>query len=114
MDMIEDARQDMFEPGFYKGYHSSSVIALDTCYSRPIVVSCGKDRVLKIWNYYTGVCEVSQEISEEMTCLSLHPSGSLLAIGARECINLYHVLRSSILLFQPLSCKHSSVVYFNI
>lgn len=113
MDMIEDARQDLFEPGFYRGFHNGGIIALDCCYSRPIVISCASDKILKIWNYYTGICEVSQELNEEITCLSLHPSGSLLAIGARECINIYHVLKSSILLFQPLSCKHSTVIKFS-
>lgn len=33
------------------GNHTSPVVALDVCLTKPIVVTVGEDRVLRVWSY---------------------------------------------------------------
>jgi WD40 repeat protein len=40
------------------GFHKGPILALDVCSMRPIVVTSGMDRTLRVWNYIKGRCDL--------------------------------------------------------
>lgn len=40
------------------GFHKGPILALDVCSMRPIVITSGMDRTLRLWNYIKGRCDL--------------------------------------------------------
>jgi hypothetical protein len=48
------------------GFHSGEISAMDICIVRPIIVTMSKEDVtVRIWNYYTGRCELIKSYAAE-------------------------------------------------
>jgi len=56
-------------------YHSDEITGLDTCIRKQLIVTCSKDKTLKIWNYVTKSLEISHVLTEEALAVAFHPSG---------------------------------------
>lgn len=50
MDVLDDGGHH-FDTLLQGGNHTAAAIALDVCLTKPIVVTVGEDRVLRIWSY---------------------------------------------------------------
>lgn len=50
IDVLDDG-DDHFSALLQGGNHTARVVALDVCLTRPIAVTVGQDRVLRVWNY---------------------------------------------------------------
>ena len=46
-------------------FHLGAIRAMDVSYKQPLVVTCGKDKTVHIWNYVTKTSEVVKNLSEE-------------------------------------------------
>lgn len=52
MDVLDDNDSaSHFHNLLQGGNHTAPVMALDVCLTKPIVVTIGEDRVLRIWSY---------------------------------------------------------------
>jgi len=54
-----------------KGFHNGSVTGLDVAVRKPLVVSCGSDRTVRVWNYVSKKCVLVKSFKEELTRLRL-------------------------------------------
>ena len=84
-----DVKFDLLSRGFHKG----SITGLDVAVQRPIIASCSReDSTIRIWNYYTGMCELAREYfvlednsvrhqAKPLITIAMHPSGYQLAIS---------------------------------
>ena len=58
------------------------MVGLDAAVTKPLVVTVGTDRKLRVWNYLRWKCDVLHDFkTEEPTCVAMHPSGYALAVG---------------------------------
>ena len=58
-------------------FHSGSVTGVDVCQRKPLVVTCGADRSVRVWNYLTMELELSKEFEETVESVALHPTGNI-------------------------------------
>ena len=63
---------------FSHSFHNGSITGVDICQRKPLVVTCGVDRSIKIWNYLTLELELSKEFEETVESVALHPTGKIL------------------------------------
>ncbi|OUM64726.1 hypothetical protein PIROE2DRAFT_8413, partial [Piromyces sp. E2] len=73
-------------------YHVGPIISIDICARKPIIASCGVDKCVKIWNYFTGNCELDKSFQEKIYSVALHPSGLFILIGFSNKLRLMSVL----------------------
>ena len=71
------------------GFHSSSISGLDVCVRKPLVMTCGADRTLRLWNYQSKKCEQVKHFADEPLSVSLHPSGNHALVGFSDKLRLY-------------------------
>ena len=68
-------------------FHNGSITGVDVCQRKPLVVTCGADRSIRVWNYLTMELELSKEFEETVESVALHPTGKNLKFCL---IALYH------------------------
>ena len=56
-------------------FHCGSVTGVDVCQRKPLVVTCGTDRSIRVWNYLSMELELSKEFEENVESVALHPTG---------------------------------------
>ncbi|GLE00303.1 hypothetical protein PINS_up009031 [Pythium insidiosum] len=72
------------------------VTGMDVCVRKPILVTCGLDRTVRVWNYLDRSCEVAKQFSEEAHSVSCHPSGLYLLVGFADKLRLMNILMDDI------------------
>jgi hypothetical protein len=73
-------------------YHTSEITGLDVCIRKQLIVTCSKDRTIKIWNYVTKTLEISQTVPEDALAVAFHPSGFHVVVAIQDKIQLMNVL----------------------
>ena len=82
-------------------FHNGAVTGVDVCQRKPIVVTCGVDKVrlmesikcqiflfwglslqtIRVWNYLSLEMELSKEFEENVSSVALHPTGLNILAG---------------------------------
>ena len=66
---------------------------MDVCIRKQLVVTCSKDKTIRIWNYATRTLEiVSGVLSDETLAVAFHPSGFHVICSLVDKISIYNVL----------------------
>ena len=74
----------------------AAITGMDTCARKPLVVTVGRDRTLRIWNYLSRKCELRKEFTEECFSVAMHPSGLHVLVGCSDKLRLMNVLMDDI------------------
>jgi len=77
-------------------YHTQDITGLDVCIRKQLIVTCSKDRTVKIWNYVTKTLEISQTVPEDALAVAFHPSGFHIVVAIQDKITLFNVLSKSL------------------
>lgn len=56
-------------------FHSDVITGMDTCIRKQIIVTCSKDKTVRIWNYNSKTLEICHPANEEALAVAMHPSG---------------------------------------
>ena len=56
------------------------ITGLDICIRKPILVTCGADKTVRVWNYHEKTCEIVKFFHEDAFSVALHPSGKFIHI----------------------------------
>ncbi len=76
--------------------YPEEITCLDVSKIKQLVVTCSKDKTIRIWNYLNLQLEVTQDFEEDATYVSFHPNGLHLAVGFRESFQIMNILEKSI------------------
>ena len=71
---VEKAARNEFSVFSYS-FHNGAVTGVDVCHRKPLVVTCGADRSIRVWNYLSLELELSKEFEEAVESMALHPTG---------------------------------------
>ena len=75
------------------GTHDGPIICVDAAVQKPLAVTVGADRRVRVWNYLTSTCEICERFTQDIPiCAALHPSGCQLAVGSLDRLRLYAVV----------------------
>ena len=83
-------------------FHKDEITGLDVCVRKDLIVTCSKDKTVRIWNYNTRKHEVSQGFAEECLAVAFHPSGLHIIVAFPDKMLMCNVLTSKIVNFKPL------------
>ncbi|KAF0697626.1 Aste57867_11716 [Aphanomyces stellatus] len=112
IDVVQDNNAD-FRDLIRNGTHCGGILTFDVCVQKPIVVSCGADKTIRSWNYHLSAYEVVAQLSEELTTMSLHPTGFQIAIAFKERVRLYNMLQDGLRVLREISMKAANVLQFS-
>ncbi|KAH6580918.1 hypothetical protein BASA60_002664 [Batrachochytrium salamandrivorans] len=72
--------------------HSGRITAMDVSISKPLLVTCGIDKSVRVWNYIEKSIEVVKYFDEAAQCVAIHPNGLYLLMGFSNSIKLMAML----------------------
>ena len=83
-------------------FHTREITGLDVCVRKQLLVTCSKDRTIKIWNYVAKTLEISHVLPEDLLAIAFHPSGFHLVVAMPDKILLFNVLSKSLHQFKNI------------
>lgn len=86
---------------------------MDTCIRKQLLVSCSKDKTVRIWNYNTKTLEICHSANEEALAVAMHPSGFHIIVALQDKIQLMNILSKGLNVFKNLSVKNCKEVRFS-
>jgi WD40 repeat protein len=101
-----------------------SVVALATCVRKPIFVSAGADRTIRVWSHLKSPAgtpqadrrpevELVKRFSEGIHSLALHPSGLHLLVGFESGLQLMNLLMEDIRPVKDLPIRRCTALAFS-
>ncbi|KAF1329363.1 hypothetical protein FI667_g5923, partial [Globisporangium splendens] len=81
------------------------ITGMGVCVRKPILVTCGLDKTVRVWNYLDRCCEVAKQFAEEAHSVSCHPSGLYLLVGFADKLRLMNILMDDIRPFKEFAVK---------
>lgn len=91
----------------------AAITGIDVAMWKPIVVTCGKDRTIRIWNTNERKLELIKHVDEEPSCLSVHPSGMYVSVGFSNRITIYSVLIDNLETTGTIACRNCSAIKYS-
>ena len=101
--------------GLNDPFHIGPVLSLDTCARKPLLVTCGVDNAIRLWNYETNRIEICKYYPEEPYSVSLHPSGCYLAVGFNDKLRMLNIFVDDMSFYAEFnirSCKEVFYIHF--
>ena len=92
---------------------SAQISGIDTCIWKPLVVTCGLDCSVRVWNYQDKTLELMKIFEEEAHSVALHPSGLYVVIGFTDKLRLCSILMDDMRVVRELNIKSCREVKFS-
>lgn len=58
---------------------------------KPLIVTCGSDKYIRVWNYEDRSIEAYRSFNEEALCVSIHPSGFHIVVGLSDRLRFMNI-----------------------
>lgn len=94
-------------------FHTQEITGLDICIRKQLIVTCSKDRTVKIWNYVNKTLEISYALTEDTYAVAFHPSGFHIVVATGDKILLMNVLSKSLHQFKNIPVKGCREIQFS-
>lgn len=94
-------------------FHSASITGLDTCIRKQLLVTCSRDKTVRIWNYASRTLEITHTVAEEASSVAFHPSGFHIVLGLFDKILMMNVLSKSLQQFKTFQIKQCREIRFS-
>ena len=95
MIKMEKGEKDLEEPKFElisSQAHEGSITCMDICIRKPLIVTCGEDQYIRIWNYKEKVQELAKQFpAEDISSVALHPSGLHILVGFSDKLKYFNI-----------------------
>ncbi len=95
------------------GFHHGSITGMDVAIRKPLVVTSGADRTVRIWNYLDRTCDVVKSFPDDLFSVAIHPSGLHVLVGFSDKLRLFNVLLNELRQFQEFPVKSCRDVRFS-
>jgi len=111
-DLLKAEEAPVFEP-VLTPFHTGPILGMDVCTRKPLVVTCGMDKSVRIWNYLEKTCELCKFFNEEAYSVAFHPSGFHLIIGFSDKLRLMNLLMEDMKTYKDIAIKACREVRFS-
>ncbi len=75
---------------------------MDVCVRKPLIVTAGADRTVRVWNYQDRSAELCKSFAEEPFAVAIHPNGFLVIVGFSDKLRLLNLIMED--LYQLQKC----------
>eukprot|EP00930_Biecheleria_cincta_P056908 TRINITY_DN42926_c0_g1_i1.p1 TRINITY_DN42926_c0_g1~~TRINITY_DN42926_c0_g1_i1.p1 ORF type:complete len:1216 (-),score=324.29 TRINITY_DN42926_c0_g1_i1:285-3932(-) len=103
-DLLKADEAPTFEP-VLTPFHHGAILGMDVCVRKPLVVTCGADKSVRVWNYVEKTCELCKFFNEEAYSVAFHPSGFHLIIGFSDKLRLMNLLMEDLRTYKDIPIK---------
>jgi len=103
-DLLKSEESPQFEH-VLTSFHVGPILGMDVCVRKPLIVTCGQDKTVRIWNYLEKTCDLMKQFNEEPSAVAFHPSGFLLIVGFSDKLRLMNLLMEDMRTFKDLPIK---------
>lgn len=103
-DVLKADEAPVFE-AVLTNFHSGAILGMDVCTRKPLVVTCGMDKSVRVWNYLEKTCELCKFFNEEAYSVAFHPSGFHLIIGFSDKLRLMNLLMEDMRTYKDIPIK---------
>jgi WD40 repeat protein len=86
---------------------------MDVCVRKPLLVTCGLDKSVRIWNYQECTLDLMRFFAEEPYSVAFHPSGLHILVGFIDKLRLMNLLIEDIRPFKEFPIKACREVQFS-
>lgn len=94
--------------------HQGNIKCMATCPWKSIFMTYSEDdRILKIWNFLSESVILKKQFSDDITCISLHPTGLYCFVGFVDKIKLMSILLDDMITTRELKVSNCSQVSFS-
>jgi WD40 repeat protein len=94
-------------------FHSKSITGLDICVRKNLVVTCSKDRTVRVWNYEKKTLEITDTLTDEALSVAFHPSGFHIVVGLPDKILMMNLFSRELKTFKNLPVKGCREIQFS-
>ena len=94
-------------------FHSRAVTGLDVCVRKQLLVTCSKDRTVRVWNYHTKSLEIAEQQTDECFAVAFHPSGFHIVVALSDKILMMNVFSKTLKQFKTLQIKGCLEIAFS-
>lgn len=91
----------------------AEITGIDVALWKQIVVTCAKDRTLRVWNLNDKKIEIMKEFDDEPIGLSVHPTGIYVIVAFHDKVRLFSLLLEEIYLCREILARQISYVKFS-
>jgi len=98
-------KNDDMKPVSSLNHGPGAITGLDICIRKPLVVTSGMDRTVRVWNYVDMKLEMSKTFTEDPCSVAFHPSGLHVLIGFADKLRLMNLLMDDIRPYREVSIK---------
>lgn len=105
--------EDMVFQPVGQPFHTSGVVAVDTCVQRPLVATAGRDGSVFLWNSITNVVEMRKQFHEEIVSMAMHPSGLHMIIGFTDSLRVFNIYEKDLCEFKRLTIRNCAACSFS-
>ncbi|RHZ25586.1 hypothetical protein DYB31_010496, partial [Aphanomyces astaci] len=89
------------------------VSSLDTCIRKPLIVTCGVDKSVRVWNYSDKSTDILKFFKEEALAVALHPSGLHVVVAFTDKLRMLNILMDDIRPYREFGVKACREVRFS-
>ena len=82
--------------------------------SKPLLVSCGADCTVRVWDYRAWQCQLVSSQPEGPLGVALHPDGMQLLLAFKEKLRAYHIGISTLLPWREFDLAARQVCYASL
>jgi cilia- and flagella-associated protein 57 len=100
-------------------FHSEAITGIQTCLKRQILLTAGKDRTLRVWNYYSTSASNTISLSiceptfDEVLALALHPTGNYFVAAFNALARCYNIFPKQVKAYHDLPIKSCKEMKFS-
>lgn len=95
------------------GPNGSRITGLDICVRKPLIVTCGLDYTVRVWNYLEKTTELIKTFKEEAFSVAFHPTGFHILVGLNDKLRFMNLLMDDIRAVKEIPIKNCTAVRFS-
>jgi len=102
------------------GFHSpdeegktSRITGIDVCVWKPVAITAGADKSVRVWNYRDRTLELTKYFSRDAQSVALHPSGLYCLLGFMDALKLASIFVNDIRPFLEINIKNCQECRFS-
>lgn len=83
----------------------AEVTGLDVCVRKDLVVTCGADRTVRVWNSRTHAVEIFKKFDESPLSAAFHPNGLQVIVGFGDKLRIMDLLMDDLAVIREFSIR---------
>lgn len=84
---------------------------MDACMTKPLLITSGSDKSIRLWNYVENTLEVVNHFEEAANCIAIHPNGLYVLAGFPSALKLMAILLDDIRTYWEVPIKSARGVF---